>query len=385
MGVHPLHFNGVVADIAPTTVCGQPIMQHDWQTADGVSRDAIALAIADAEQRISQYLGFKLLPTFEADERHEFSRSGLVAGSVKMNYGHVVAGGIERRDVIQLNVPVVYSDDDADGYKETATVAVSTAFTDLNEFAMVMPGEGGAVEWEIRPIQVSVSGGVATLVARREQLVNPVVSSGFATGTRAVDGSDDAQFLLSVDIYRVWHDPSQQVQFLWEANSWGLCGCGMNYCQTCYLSAQFGCTTVRDYRLGLIAGTPATWNVSTSAYESAAFSVMRAPERGRFWYRAGYRNQRARKPMLEMDTRWESAVSKLAATLLERPICGCPNVENITRYWRDDLAVNSSDTTGGSTNRLSNRWLNNPLGTARGAIHAWRIIRNEAIGDAVVL
>lgn len=395
MGMNPLHFNGVVSDVSPVTVCGQPMMQFDWQAVDAVSRESLAWAIADAEQRIAQYLKFKLLPTFEFDERHSMGRpagpeafrsrligpSGLGA-AIRLDWGHVVAGGIERRELVTANAPVVYTDDDADGYLETATVTVSTSATDPNEIALVMPGEGGDALWEIRPIKVSISSGICVIVARREQLVIPAVSLGFATGARAVDGADPTMFLPSIDVYRVWHDPSQQVQFLWESPAWGGCGCGGVSCQTCYLSAQFGCSVVRDYRLGLIAGTPAIWNTATSAYEFTQYALNRAPDRARFWYRAGYRNQRAKRPMVEMAPQWERAVAMLATTLLERPFCGCSNVENITRYWRDDLAVNSSDTTGGSSNRTSNKWLDNPLGTARGAVHAWRIIKNEALGEA---
>jgi len=325
MGINPLHFNGVVSDVSPVTVCGQPMMQFDWQAVDAVSRESLAWAIADAESRIAQYLGFKLLPTFELDERHAIGRPGApeafrarligpsgLAAAVRLDWGHVVAGGIERRDAIQTNASVVYTDDDSDGYLETATVTVSTTATDPNEIALVMPGESGDAAWEIRPIRVAISAGVCVITARREQLVIPSVSSGFATGARAVEGGDGAMFLPSIDVYRVWHDPSQQVQFLWEQPALGGCGCGSSGCQTCYLNAQFGCSTVRDYRLGLIAGSPAAWNSDTSAYEFTNYSVPRAPDRARFWYRAGYRDQRARRPMVEMDPRWERAVAMLA-------------------------------------------------------------------------
>ncbi len=373
-------------------------MQFDWQTSDGVSREAIAVAIQDAEMRITQYLGFKPLPIFEVDERHEIPRphppelfarfardpSGL-GSSVKLDYGHVVAGGIERRDAIALNQAVVYSDGDGDGYKETATLTFSTSVVDPNEIALFFTGQLGAAEWEIRPITVTIAAGVATIVTRREQLVNPTLLVGFSGN--AIDGDVDANFMPNLDVYRVWHDPSQQVQFLWEGALFGgflsTCGsCGDPTCATCYLSAQFGCTLVRNYRLGLITSQPAVWNSTTNAYESSPYAVNRAPDRCRYWYRAGYRNQRAKRPFVDMDPRWERAIALLAATMLERPICGCPNVENITRYWRDDLAATHTDREGGDTYQFPAKFLNNPLGTTRGALQAWRIIRNEGIGEA---
>lgn len=390
MGSHPLHFNGVQHDtLAPATTCGQPLMQYDWQTADGISRESIATAIADAEARISQYLGFKPLPVFEVDERHSVPtprdpsllRGGLmnVLGlgiSMQLDWGHVVAGGVEVRTPITVNAPIVYTDEDVDGYPETATITVATTVTDENEIALLLPGESTS-EFEIRPISVSIFGGVATITARREQLVIPALFERLDS-TRAIDGAGASNFLTIVDVYRIWHDPSQQAQFLWE-NQFGSCGCAITTCATCYLGAQFGCTLVRDYRLGLITGQPALWNTETQAYEFTAFGVGRAPDRARFWYRAGYRDQTRRRPMREMDQRWERAIAAYAVTFMDRPFCSCRNVENITHYWMEDLATSSPD----RTNRLSNKWLDNPLGTTRGALHAWRLIRTEALGSSV--
>lgn len=390
MGVQPIHFNGVfVPDLAPVTTCEQPLMQYDWQTADGVSRESIAVAIADVEARISQWLGFKPLPTFEVDERHAFigpSSPDLLQSvwyrqpngqipAVPLDYGHVVASGIERRDPITLAAAVAYTDDDGDGYDEKATVIVNTTVTDPNEIVCVLPGESGAEEFEVRPIKVSITNGVATIVARREQLVNPTLYERMDTGTRAVDGSVDSNFLTTVDIYRSWHDPSQQVQFLWESIG-SSCSCGLSTCQTCYIGAQFGCATMRDYRLGLITGHPAIWDAETQTYLAASYFVPRMPDKARWWYRAGYRDQKRPRPFRDMDQRLERAIAIFAASILERPFCGCKTVEAATQYWREDFSMATQDHTFRATPRL----VENPFGPTRGAVEAWRIVRTMALG-----
>lgn len=393
MGVHPVHFNGVyLENIAPVTTCEQPLMQYDWQTADGVSRESIALAIADAEERISRWLGFKPLPTFEVDERHAFARPSNptafrwnliqpngMSEAVKLDFGHVVAGGIERRDAVETSAAVAYTDDDGDGYKETATIIINTTITDPNEIVVCLPGEGGAEEFEVRPITVAIANGAATVRMRREQLVIPSLYDQL-TSTRAIDGANDANFLPVVDVYRSWHDPSQQVQFLWE-NGNSSCGCGGGdaTCTSCYIGAQFGCSSVRDYRLGLISGTPATWDATTSAYAYTHYWVTRSPDKARWWYRAGYRDQQRPRPMRDMARRFERAISIMAASVLERPFCGCKTVEAATQYWREDFALLTQD----HSFRVSSKLLDNPLGTTRGAVEAWRIIRAEALGDGI--
>jgi hypothetical protein len=395
MGAHPLHFNGVHHEtLAPATTCGQPLMQHDWQVVDGVSRESIAVAIAEAETRITQWLGFKPLPVFERDERHnivrpstrDFSRVRMftpngLGVAVKLDYGHVVSGGIEGKTVIALSAVIAYSDEDADGYPETATITVPTTLTNPDEICIYFAGEGGDPSFEVRPITVTFASGFATITARREQFVIPSLTERLDS-TRAIDGALDENFVSAVDVYRVFIDPSQQIQFLWE-NQWGSCGCGTEACPTCWLGAQFGCSVVRDYRLGLISGQPAMWNGVTGSYEYTSYAQARQPDRGRFWYRAGYRDQTRRRPSHEMDPRWERAIAVYAAAILERPFCGCRNIENISNYWRVDMSESSASASGGTSYRLTDRMLDNPLGTTRGAMHAWRMIRNEALGDSV--
>jgi hypothetical protein len=402
MGFHPLHFNGVYLNVAGSgaesgITCGQQILQQPWQGANAVSREDIATAIADAEDRIAQYTRFKLLPTFVADERQQWPRSvvpelyvtGLMnvrgqAAAVRTRWAHVVAGGVEARTALALSTPVSYADTDGDGYKETATFSVTTNMTDANELRVFYPGESGHPEWEIRPVKlVSANGVTAAFQCRREQLVTPGHFEAFSN--RGVDGADDAQFLASVDVYRVWHDPSQQVQFLWE-NQPAMCNCGSPGCPTCYLAAQFGCTIVRDYRTGMITASPASWDASGLQYIASTLSVGRAPDRVRLWYRAGYRDQALATPFLTMAPNWARAVAYFATALLARPMCACQNVTSQVEHWATDLAATKSSGGGAFESfRISTRDLDNPFGTTRGAMHAWRTFRNEPVGEAVGL
>lgn len=395
MGMHPLHFNGVqVQDLAPATTCGSPIMQYAWQTANGVAREDIANAIADAEARIAQYTRFKLLPTFEADERHQWpggmppiqsawNRSWSNAPSIKLDYGNLIAGGVEGRTLSNANAPITYTDADADGYAETATVTVITSISDINEIALFYPNEDGDPAWEIRPINVSILNGVATIRFRREQCVNPGLLEGF--GGRSVDGLDSAMFLTAADVYRVWHDPRQQIQFLWANPSWGGCGCATATCATCFLGAQFGCTVVDDYRTGMISASSSAWNSTTETYEPAALAYNRAPDRVRVWYRAGHRNQASKRPFVDMDSRWARAVAYLATSLLTRPMCQCENVTSAVSHWQDDLAKSVASQGAAENYNLDRDLLGNPFGTTRGGIYAWQVFRRESIGEAVLL
>jgi hypothetical protein len=397
MGFHPLHFNGVeVFDLAPATTCASPLMQHPWQVNNGIAREDIAVAIADAEARISQYLRFKLLPTFEIDERKAWPRphgadmfaTGVMnirgqPSAIKTDWGYLLSGGIQGQSLVSASAPITYTDTDSDGYAETATVTVVTSVTDPDELTVFYPGESGDLAWEIRPIAASITSGVATIRFRREQAVNPGLLEGF--GGRSAVGTDDTLFLTAVDVYRMYLDPQQQVQFLWE-NGGGAtaCGCSNGGCQICYLGTQFGCASVREYRSGMISAVPAEWDAATSQFVSASSAVGRAPDKVRLWYRAGWLDRTQRRPYVTMDPTWARAVSYMATSLLSRPMCSCQNVTAQVEYWQTDMALIKVSGGASENFQMDRAMLGNPLGTTRGAVAAWRLIRDKAVGEAVL-
>src|ERR1044072_5029545 len=131
MGVHPLHFEQVSIPSIEQVHCDQIIFQHSWQTAQHVSREEIARAIAEAETQIENYLQFRLMPTWEYDEWHRTLRpndheafnlnSRDVRGfqqTVNADWGYFISGGIEQKDVIEAGASIVFTDEDGDGYAE---------------------------------------------------------------------------------------------------------------------------------------------------------------------------------------------------------------------------------------------------------------------------
>lgn len=390
--MHPLHASQVnVADLAVAGICGQPIVQHAWQQSDRVGREEVAQAIDEAERDIAAWLGFDVAPRFIVDERIS-NEPGLIAGrgwnglslAVRLNRGHVISGGVVAKSLIDSDATIVYSDSDGDGYSETATVSVSTALTDEQEIAVFYPGESGAAEWEIRPLNdVTITGGVATIRFRREQCVLPELMEQLVV--REVNGLDDTKFLETVDVYRKFLDPQRQTQFIWEGGGCVCCGSGGVGCGACSLTAQDGCLVIRDYRLGMVSAHPAEWNAEDDQFDYSAFDVCgRGPQRLRMWYRAGYRDMSRRWPNLQMASEWERAVAYLALAKLDRPLCGCSTLQAYSQHWSTDLAHRTGTSAMSSSFQLSRRVLDNPLGTTRGAMYAWNMIKREKLGRAAL-
>jgi len=396
LGINPLHWAQVTSDFMPQTSCAKVYKQFDWQESDAIGREAIAQAIDEAERMIAREVGYTLLPTWQIDERVNTVQPAMldlintggrdVQGfrqSVQTRWGQYISGGIEAKTLIDADAAVVYTDQDGDGYFETATVTVATTVTEPCEIAVYFPAESGADEWEVRPLRsVTITGGVATIVMYRQQLVLPELWEAF--NPTAVDGDDNANFLTEVDVYRHWNDPQQQVQLLWSPLD-GYCGCGGDSCTDCTLSTQYGCLTAKSYRLGIVTYHPATWDADDDEFVSASYAESRNPDRLRLWYYAGLQDTKRTCPTLQMDPSWERAVTYLSLMFLDREVCGCSNLQSLTQHWREELNYDSSSQAASARYQLAERVLGNPFGMTRGAILAWNLARETKLGRSVKL
>lgn len=397
MGFHPLHANQVV--FGDQTHCDNVVFQHEWQTADKVSREEIAQAIAEAESKIENALKYRLAPAWEVDEWRQTSRprqpefvrfdAGDVRGypsTVHANWGYFITGGIEAKTLIDADAAIVYTDEDSDGYFETATVSVVTSVTDKNEIAAYYPGKDGANIWEIRPTRVAISGGVATITFRRELAVNPDLFEVLDIEGAEATGTDNADFLTTVDVYRHWNDPSTQASFLWGPLASGGCGCSGDGCASCAFSTGTGCLqTVYDPRQSILSLASADWDVDTQQFNRIGWPFTRAADIVRLYYRSGWRDK-SLDFSFRMDPQWERTVAYMAAALLERPPCDC--VKGTWQRWRQDLTLTEGSSDGGiglGYFRQPQGNIDNPFGTTRGEVNAWRRVKDKIIAEPVEL
>lgn len=379
IGMNPLHFNGFSSTSFPNNVCGELTYQYAWQHSDRVGRDEIAMAIQTAEIEISEYVGFNLLPDWVSEERLDYPRPGnpsvygiginsrWMGKSVELRKGHIVSGGFRASSLIQAVAPIIRTDTDGDGYFETCTVTVATTVTDANEIHVYYSGKSGADIWEVRPISVSITGGVATITFKSWQV--PIWEDAEFLNIQALDADDATNYETDVDVYRVYNDPSVQVQFLWENSLVDGCGSWCGSCVACQLGTQYGCFHLRDKRLGMSVPGPGTWNATTGEFDVAEWSACREPDQVKFWYYSGWVDYGIARPFVNLSPRWEYAIAFFAASKLDRPVCGCSNVSNFIDKWRRDSAFSSQEEGGFS---LTPEMASNKLGTTAGALYAYR-------------
>jgi hypothetical protein len=393
-GINPLHFSGVQIPEVQNAVCDFAWFQYNWQNADKVSREEVADSIAQAEAMLEGHLRYRLIPEWEEQEyrmgprpfRPEMVFTGQVDTrglfqSVETNWKHVITPGRREQTLIEAAAAVTYASTKPPAtYDDTATVSVTiTAGTEAREIRVYYPGHAGDEHWRIRPIAVSIVGTTATITFARELAVVEDDLEQIASGPnfiRPVDGTDDAKFLATVDVYRVWTNGATQATLIWTPPNSGCATCGGSVCDACQAGSQTGCLVVRDPRLGIVQFAPATFNETTGAFETAHRAVGRQPEAVEVYYQAGLLDRSLPDPWNVMSPDWARTVTIMATALLDRPICNC--AQSFTRRWATDLAFR-----GGASQvsafSMSPQDLNNPFGTRAGLVYGWKRISRPGV------
>lgn len=403
LGLDPYHFNQIQlpTTIRETVPCDVVWKQHAWQEAAQLAREDIAQAISQAERMLENHLRFHLRPAWTVDERQTLRQPGAseilnigavdargFGRTVKTDWGHFISGGIEAKTVILAGAAVVYSDQDGDGFDETATVTAATTVTDPDEIAVYYPGQSARDEWEIRPLidplthrrHVIISAGTVTIRMPKYALVDEALLEDISPN--AVDGEVNANFLATVDVYRHFNDPQQQLTFLWDPRL-SFCDCIDGSCPACAHDTQTGCLLAGDFRRGQIHLAPATWNATTEQFDGAQFAIGRSPDGVRLWYYSGYQDRQQDAPNVEMEDELARAVAYLSVKFLQRPLCGCDNVQSYVRLLGQDLAYEIGTDAANTSYQLSDRVLLNPFGTERGAVMAWSIVNQDGVKQPV--
>lgn len=387
IGNDPIHFNSIETTRRPiTNACDDIWFQYAWQRTGQASRDDLALALREAEDMTIDYLGYSPVPIWvEAEEKlveHpsvvELQGWGLnsrgQAKSVQSNLGFVIEAGVRAKSLVQASAPIVYSDEDGDGYNETATVTVATSLTEAQEIHAYFEGKSGDDSWEIRPIDITLSGGNAILVFPRYLVPTPTLWDQDPIEQdiwRPINGDNIANFETAIDVYRVYNDPSDQATFY---NRNACSSCNGSGCANCDWSTETGCLYVRDSRLGLLAWQRADWNTGTLQFDPASFCCGE-PEKMTISYRAGTINRRMKYPYIQIDPMWARAIVYFAYTRLDRQDSRCENTQNVWSYWTQDLAKVEQSLSFS----ISVKDLQNPLGTTRAAIQLWRMIERHRL------
>jgi hypothetical protein len=400
MGVNPVHFQGAYTDTAfpvSQNTCSDIWPQHSWQFSDHVSREDVARAIYDAEEDIARIIGYYPAPkwicqevrNFDRYHRRDMWRRGLrnVRGdrvSVQTEYTKVIQPGRRATTLIDTATTgggsLVYSDEDGDGFAETATVTLATTLTDVCELKVYFSDTSADPAWEIRPPRSkTITGGNVQFVFDSWLFIDPDVQAAYPTvaGFEAIDISSVNNYVSSVDVYREYTDSTAaSAVFMWEPQPQGLdtvsfcCTlCSGSGCPACVLTTQDGCLHIRDAERGYVVPTPAAYNSTTAQWDQSTYDQCRDATMVSMYYYAGeYDNRWLCGHTCEpLSNFWAHTIAWIATARLDRDPCQCGTVQKFFDHLRQDLAM-----VGEQSHQLDPELLANPLGTRRGEIMAWQ-------------
>jgi len=410
MGIPAPHFFGAQASTAfPISGgCEEAWARHSWQNFGRASREEIALAVEQVEDELSEFIGFSLAPLFITNEVHQYPHHYSVSG-VSLMGGIDSRGkrkGVHLRDgakLIQAGTrgttkiatatvaggSLSYTDEDGDGFAETATITLQTSEINACEMKVFITDTLAAEEWEIRPNKSSVIvGGALTMTFNSWLFIDPDTDSAYPDGDayKAVDISSTSNYVTSVDIYRVYVDNTAvSARFFWERD--GSCNsCGGAGCDACSLLYQDGCATVGNVELGVIVPVPAEYDSDEAVWTALNFTYGREPDQVRLSYLAGEMSQKyiSGASCDPLKSVYAKAIAYMATARISKPACSCPDLADNFEAMRLDLSLLED----GGSHLVTPELLNNPFGPRRGEVMAWNLLgkisREERVEVAIV-
>lgn len=403
LGFNPWHFWGMADSdtLRVTSGCNSLVREYAWQNTDAIGRSEIREAIATAEQRILNYLRYRPAPAYASasiafpeyfDTTLRRISTADASGrrlSVLLPEGQVQALGVESLTLLGAAASITFSDQDGDGYQETFTalLAQPAGVTNADEIALYFNsadrpfGVPVSARWRIEPITVTIAGGTITATGRLWLLVKPILYEGMTNIQSGLSPINTSTFITSLDFYRRrtngdgTTETTSQGLLTWESEpypSWaGCCGDGSSISSDpAAIATAIARVGIRDAEHGIVLPGQAIFNTTSSIWTGASWDSCRPPDRITIRYLAG-----VALVDQQMDSAWQTLVARMAAAEMSRPICACDDANRELFRWQEDLAR----TAGNNDNQfgaISASDLNNPFGTRRGHIYAWREIAN---------
>lgn len=404
LGWHPWHAFGIAGtgDLAVDTGCDTLIRRYEWQNSDAAGRVTIEQAIESAEAKLREYLGYSVAPHYVSEVLPWPRQTSAPWGSdgrwlsIQATEGEIRAVGVETLATIQTGATVAYTDEDGDSINDTFTVTAATTITDTSQIAVYFSsgdrfnGWGAttalAPRWRLQPITVSISGGTVTVRGPMQLCVKPIKYEGaINVGSNGLDPATPGNFVTTLDIMRRYTatdgntTATSQAVITWEtrpSHGWWCCcsGCtasdpysGSPYdiAATAQAVARVG---IRDARHGLLTPAQESYDSTTGIWSALDWSVCATPDRVTVRYLAGF-------PLGsdgQMQEPYRTIVARMAAAELARPVCGCDSANRELYRWQFEL---SQTARGDELFSISPEDLNNPFGTRRGHVFAWKYVR----------
>lgn len=304
-------------------------------------RMSLQNTLAEAQQEIEQTIGYPLCPTYisgtYSDNPRWFDQQDFRSSRLITRYPRILAAGVGVTATVELESEIDY--DSVAGLGIVGPLATSAE--NSYEIKIFYPGS----DREITPSKITLASGNVTIEIPRYRMVKQEFLNEASDPNGTTIRYENINFFLTtVDVKRVYTDPSTQAELVRPH-------CRNNNCVNgCYECTQSACIYVRDPFLGIVDVSPATWNEDLEEWSNR--TVCAGNYRLiRLNYLAGVRR---------LDLQAEMAIVRLAHSKMGRPPCQC---DKTGQMWQKDYDV---------TGAVTRERVNCPYGLSNGAWQAYR-------------
>lgn len=382
--------------------CLDVVTEYAWQADQSVGRDEIRAAIIEAEQTCREWSGFWPAPKYGESTvpypRAGGYRRGVTAQpdwrqlGINLMEMKLIRLGVQKRTEVELEATLVYTDLDGDGVNELFTITVvvpeNTTAAQIAVYftADDRPDDADLSErWRIQPLNIRVDQitWIATIVGRSWLVVRPELYESMTD--QGLDATDPATYIEVADVYLRTTDPtgttvdSSLATLSWENrpfHGWWCCcsGCSAQNSQgdPAATSTTMARGAIRYPDSGVVYISQAAYNADTGFWYDYPVANCWAPDSVTVRWLAGV-------PLGSnntMDSNWARIVTRLAAADLTRPICACDSANEAFYYWQFDLATATAEA---EQYQIGSTDLENPIGTRRGHLQAWKWISRQEV------
>lgn len=399
--MHPYHFWQLAGDAVPLEgACDDLLFEEDWQNADAMSRAGLRQSVSAAERKLREWLGYDVAPRYRVDtvdwprrvnqtewRAYNINAIDRMIG-LELPWKQVRKVGAQVRDLIG-EAAITLSDENNDGLVDTFTATIATTVTETTEIAAFFASAdrwdllAPLDDWQIAPVAVGISGGTATIRGNVWQIVRPVLYADITNPRQYYDPADASIYASSIAVYREYINPNgqtvdtAQATLIWEVNPFPFSCCNAysppaytpNAADPAAVGKAIARVGVRDAENGIVTPAQAIYDAESGQWRQVRWSTGYEPDRVEVRYLAGLSLVNG-----QMDRTWQEVLTYLTLAELEGPICACESVRARVHHWQFDLAR-----TAGANDEayaISPTDLDNPFGTRRGQVHAWKRVRD---------
>lgn len=339
IGYDEAAFFGIYYDGQEEFPCNS--LWSEWQ------RQAIARALSQAQQMLEDFIRYPLCVTWITGQLDESTDGRFVDEQPYCNnpivtrWGYVLRGGVQANADLSLGEAVDLSDPDV-----AVIGPFAATITDTTEVRVTYP-DG---EREITPSRMTYSAGNLTIYVPRCRLLleSILLATGGNTGP---DKADDSNFLTTVDVKRVYNDPTTHAKLM-APHTCSL-ACTVDGCTE---DSDDACIVVKQGVIGIVNVLRA--NNVDGTWTRANTTCCNGYDRVRLNYMAGQRT---------LTPNTEDVIVRLAHSLMPTEPCGC---DVIKLLWERDRYT---------PDILTRERLNAPFGTSDGAYFAYQWAKSNAI------